>query len=299
MSEAGNYKMSIVKSPLSVKTILLKSPIAIVLVIGFQLIVYLLFFHPNIIKWGTTEQESTMPMLGDKYAESISSTRAIDIHKPSQIVWQYLVDLGADRRGFYSYDFIEKVVGCEFANNANEKIRELEVGRIISGDTSGKSQYGFKVIKVVQGQAAYLENWGGWLVQAINSNTTRLLIRTHEKKSNNVFTTIFNRVFDAAHYIMERRMMLGIKDLAEMNDTYTPTNDLKWLLGIFISGLAGIVLVIASKGYSKFILPTIFYTVWQIVLLIFNPLLIYGILLLLFISGIFFANHYLQTKIRN
>jgi len=260
---------------------LYKSLIALVIVFGLQLIVYLFLFHPSIVRWGTTKQEISMPIPGDKYAEGINSTRAITIQQPSDKVWKYLVDLGADRRGFYSYDFIEKIVGCEFSKTMNEENHHLEVGRIISGDTAGTSQFAFKVIEVTQGQSMVLEHWGGFLVKPIDANNTRLIIRTHAKKPTHVFEWFNASVFDAMHHIMEKRMMLGIKDLAEMNGKYTSTNDFIWLLCIFASGLGGVVLIFIYKGYNKLIFPSIFYLVWQLVLLILNPVLLAGVFILI------------------
>lgn len=271
---------------------ILKSILALVIVLGFQVIIYLIFFHSHIIRWGASETESTMNMPGDKYAQSISSTRAININISSEAVWSYLADLGADRKGYYSYDFVEKIFGYYMAKAMNPNNRELYLGRIIAVDSSNGVLDGFKVIEIDNGRYFVLKNWGDFATKKINDKSTRLIIRTHETKAKNIFEKLNNSVFDAMHYIMEKRMMLGIKDLAESNNVYTQTNDSVWLLGIFLSGLAGIVMVFVSKGYLKYTYPTILYFFWQLVVFVMNPLAIYAIILMLAVTFEFLIIYY-------
>ena len=280
----------------------LKSISAIVIVLSFQLVCYLLFFHSYVVKWGATHHELTMPMSGDRYAETSSATRAIDIHNSATVVWSYLVDLGADRKGFYSYSFLERMYGCEITKQIKENNRILEVGRLIpydAPDSIGNYNEGFPVVEVVQGQSFVLKGWGSFLVNAVNENNSRLIIRTIGNKPHTVFDKLGHSVFDALHFIMEKRMMLGIKDQAESNGkNYNLASDLIWFLGIFLSGILGLVMVFSCNDYYKLILPTFFYTIWQFMLLILDPKSIYGILLVLVASALIIINHYfLRRKI--
>ncbi len=67
--------------------------LAIIIVLGVQLVGSLLLVYPYIIHWGATSFEGTMPMTGDKYAEEICATRAIDIHRPQADVWAYTIPI--------------------------------------------------------------------------------------------------------------------------------------------------------------------------------------------------------------
>jgi hypothetical protein len=258
-----------------------KGIIALIAALGLQIFIFLLFIHPRLVNWGAEPIEVNSSMPGDKYAQSISSTRAITISKPTTSVWHYIVNLGADRSGFYSYDFIEKLIGCEFDNNARYSIDTLEVGRIVSGDASDKTKFGFKVLEAKQGQSAVLENWGGFLLIPIDVHSTRLIIRTHGKKPDGVFDIFSSRIFDAMHHVMERRMLLGIKDLAENTRQFSSDKDLIWILSLFISGIAAMLLPFLAIGINRILLVTIFYTFWQIVFLVLNPIPIFGIILIL------------------
>jgi hypothetical protein len=246
------------------------SILVILVVLSIQFIIYLLVFRPHIMRWGANDYEVAMPMPGDKYSKIPGSTRAIDIHKPSDEVWSHLADLGADRKGFYSYSFLEYLYGCEFAEQADTAKHELYIGRIIpytKPDSKGNYGDGFKVVEAVQGQSFVLQGWGGFLIKKTDENNSRLIIRTIGFTSNNVVECIGNSIFDMAHYIMEKRMMLGIKDNAESDGShYNNTKDLIWFLCIFISGLAGLLLIIQYKGwYKKLYCPqfsTLFGRLW-------------------------------------
>lgn len=261
--------------------------IAIVLVTQF--ILYLIVFHPYLIGWGTTPEENKMSMSGDRFAESISCTRSIDIGKPAATVWEYCAALGADRNGFYSYDFLERLYGCEFATNPCTDKKELKVGQRISLDSSAGGDDGFEILEVEQGRSMVLAGWGAFLVMENSDGTSKLCVRTHEKVSASPLDWLFGKVFDAAHYVMERRMMLGIKDLAESNGDYTHWKDIIWLLSIFLSGIGGLVLIGTMKGWPRLWLPFVFFTAWQIVFLVLDPLPSFGIILIVFLGSLFYA----------
>jgi hypothetical protein len=276
--------------------------ITVIGVLGIQFVIYLLFFHAPVIRWGATDYEVAMQMPGDKYSKIRGSTRAIDIHKPSDEVWSYLADLGADRRGFYSYTFLEYLYGCEIAKQMDTTKRELYVGRLIPytmPDSAGKYTEGFSVIEATQGKSFVLQGWGGFLIQKVDQNNTRLIVRTLGFTSDNLIGRAGNSIFDMAHHIMEKRMMLGIKDIAENNGNgYTHTKDWIWFLCVFISGLAGIWLIVVCKGYYKLVLPTIFYTAWQMVVLLLHPKPTYAIVLVLLVGALFILHRaFLKNRV--
>ncbi|MBL4798342.1 MAG: hypothetical protein JKY50_13075 [Oleispira sp.] len=83
-----------------------KSLAIILLLILSQLSVYKILYKQRISSWGAAEVESSIAMVGDDIAPFISSTRAITINAPIEDIWKWLMQLGADRGGFYSYYFI-------------------------------------------------------------------------------------------------------------------------------------------------------------------------------------------------
>ncbi|MDR1823867.1 MAG: hypothetical protein LBR27_00770 [Bifidobacteriaceae bacterium] len=66
-------------------------------------------------RWGTTVAEQVRPMPGDDLVPltRFQATRAIGIDAPPRKVWPWLAQLGQGRGGFYSYDWLENLVGLD------------------------------------------------------------------------------------------------------------------------------------------------------------------------------------------
>ena len=55
---------------------------------------------------------------GDELAPdaALVSTRAVTINAPPEAVWPWVAQLGQGRGGFYSYTWIENLIGCAIVN---------------------------------------------------------------------------------------------------------------------------------------------------------------------------------------
>jgi hypothetical protein len=58
------------------------------------------------------------------------ATRAITVHAPAAQVWPWIAQLGQGRGGFYSYDTLENLVGCDIhsADRIVPQWQDLKVG---------------------------------------------------------------------------------------------------------------------------------------------------------------------------
>ncbi|NUO34617.1 MAG: SRPBCC family protein [Dermatophilaceae bacterium] len=67
------------------------------------------------LHWGATTEESREPLPGDELipAPGLVATRAITIEALPEEVWPWVAQIGADRGGFYSYDRLENLAGCQ------------------------------------------------------------------------------------------------------------------------------------------------------------------------------------------
>jgi hypothetical protein len=76
--------------------------------------------HPWLMDWGTTPAEQSMALLGDDRPTSPGPyfTRAITINAPPEQVWPWLLQIGQDRGGFYSNDWLANLIGVNI-HNAN------------------------------------------------------------------------------------------------------------------------------------------------------------------------------------
>ena len=184
--------------------------------------------RPLYLHWGTTAAERIAELPGDP-ATSGARYRVdhgITIRAPADSVWPWLVQLGQDRGGFYSYSRLERMFGDRIANA--DRIHP-EWQTIAVGDTIRATQpdyfggrfgtLGWKVTAVVPGRALVLEHWGAFVVQPIDSTSSRLFIRTRESGSPSFLGLVLGPLnvfaFEPAHFIMQRGMMRGIRDRAE------------------------------------------------------------------------------------
>jgi len=270
---------------------ILQSIVILALIISLQIAVYLVFLRPLTSKWGATKAESTMPLIGDNLAPIIDSTRAITINAPVSEVWQWIIQFGADRGGFFSYALIEKALGYE-ARTAEPipEFKDMPVGRIIPtsiDESKSLIKYDFRVVAVDPGISFVIENWGAFVLKMIDDKRTRFIVRTHGQESPNWPSKIGNFLGMAAHYIMERRMMLGFKAQAEAGAGVhlSALLDNLWLLGILLSALGILAIVFLETTMLGVLLATIYNTFWLLVFMIFEPKPRYSIILFLVISA--------------
>ena len=184
--------------------------------------------RPIYLRWGTTVEERVAPLPGDELVPDARYRvdHAVTIHAPADSVWPWLVQLGQDRAGFYSYAWLERMVGDDIhnADRIHPEWQRLEVGDTVRavqpGYMGGRlGTIGWRVAELVPGRALCLQNWGAFVLRPIDSTTTRLISRTRgpEKPSLRMVAlapfSVF--VFEPAHFIMQRGMMHGIRHRAE------------------------------------------------------------------------------------
>ena len=63
--------------------------------------------------WGATQQELEMTLPGDELIPEPADviTRGVTVRVPAWQAWRWLVQIGQDRGGLYSYDWLENVLG--------------------------------------------------------------------------------------------------------------------------------------------------------------------------------------------
>ncbi|HVO64365.1 MAG TPA: hypothetical protein VMT53_25820 [Terriglobales bacterium] len=74
--------------------------------------------RPWHLHWGLTEQEIGRVWPGDELVPNApdDQTHAITIDAPASAVWPWILQIGQDRAGFYSYTLLENLFGCEMRN---------------------------------------------------------------------------------------------------------------------------------------------------------------------------------------
>ena len=200
--------------------------------------------------WGMTRKELSRSWPGDDLSPSPMeiSTRGITIGAPMRAVWMWLVQIGQDRAGFYSYTWLENLFRC--AMPRVERIVPEWQDRILGDNVwlarpdryRGNARQ--RVVRIVPGETMTLASpadWGNlirrdanrdgtwtFVLVPVDEKTTRLIVRSRGPAGPSLPKRLFwLAAFDPAHFIMERRMMRRLKALAEA-DRPTWRNSVRW-----------------------------------------------------------------------
>lgn len=183
---------------------------------------YWRFVRPWHLRWGATDEEVERHYPGDDLVPDprLDSTRAITIDAPAEDVWPWLAQIGQHRGGFYSYAWLENLVGCKMANAARI-VPEWQ--RIERGDKMWLHPKAppLDVLDVIPGRSIVLGTIWAFHLDPVDAGRTRLIIRGRgaytypDLKLPPLNFLYWRGVFEPAHFIMERKMLLGIKERAE------------------------------------------------------------------------------------
>ncbi len=183
--------------------------------------------RPWYSRWGSTVAERQRPLPGDDIvaAPRIVSTRAITIHAPAEVVWLWLAQMGQGRGGLYSYQKLENLARCDI-HNADVIHPEWQNPTVGDKVRFGPEPYPFHTIRAIEpGQTLILgspvderRTPTSWVfhLEGIDAATTRLIARYRSSYEPSIGNTIIWRVLtDPIFFVMERRMLIGIRDRAE------------------------------------------------------------------------------------
>ena len=182
--------------------------------------------RPWMYTWRADDDEIAAVLPGDDLvsANTPRTTRAVTVDAPIDAVWPWLAQIGEDRGGFYSYSLLERAVGAHIhnADTIHLEWQDLQVGDTVwlaqrYGDGARQvvavikpeshlvlmSPADFERVqqggKALGAWAFYLRRKDGW---------TRLIARGSGG-------AVGHAAFDITHFVMEQKMMRGIRDRAQ------------------------------------------------------------------------------------
>jgi hypothetical protein len=181
------------------------------------------------LRWGATEEEVRRRLPGDDLATGspVGSTRAVTIDAPVEDVWPWLIQIGYGRGGFYSYDWLENAFVALFGGTRGYRSaatilpehQHLRPGDFIPAapaDMMGGRMAEvarWTVLAIEPYRALVLEGWGAFILEPLPDGATRLIVRS---RGPGAWGRVAHYLFwEHAHFVMERRMLLGIKARAE------------------------------------------------------------------------------------
>jgi hypothetical protein len=98
-------------------------------VAGTAAVIYAAWVRPRLMRWGATDEEVAGPYPGADLVPDgeRGATMAVTIDAPSDQVWPWLVQLGGDRGGWYSWDRLDNA-GRPSAREVHPEWQDLVVG---------------------------------------------------------------------------------------------------------------------------------------------------------------------------
>jgi hypothetical protein len=199
---------------------------------------YWYWVRPWYRTWGATQTEAGRVLPGDDLVSGpqISFTHAITIAAPTTRVWPWIVQMGKDRAGFYSYEPIENTMGLDI-RNADRIIPEFQNLRVGDIFPLGPNNFGPPVailepnrVLVLHGDTRtdpqssipgtppgfFMNVLWTFFLEPVGDHATRLIERFRLDYSQSLQNKIYFGVFlEPGAFIMERKMLLGIKSRAE------------------------------------------------------------------------------------
>jgi len=220
--------------------------------------VYFCFLYPWFMNWGAASNERQAALPGDPPTERVPHssrwfTRAITIHAPSPAVWQWLVQMGQDRAGFYSNTWLENLTGAGIHNAdvIHPEWQRREIGDhvllarpdLLGGIFARMAQ---TRIVALEPERLIADIPCRFVLESLDEKTTRLLLR--ESLPSNLAARVFNSVlWDPIHFVMEQRMLRGIKERAEGKPLVPPAIRLASHVGWVLAGAGLLVLFLARR----------------------------------------------------
>jgi hypothetical protein len=203
--------------------------------LGAAIALYERLVRPWHLRWGASDDEVEARLVGDDLVAEPARqcTRAITIAAPPDRVWPWVVQLGADRGGFYSYDWLENLfaLGIHSADRIVPEWQRREVGDLVYADATGSGGWYVMAVepdRVLVLQVADVEAghpvrrteppwWEFAWTFALRrgpDGTTRLLVR-ERVAFGKLPVRLAMAPVGVVSFVMTRKMMLGITARAE------------------------------------------------------------------------------------
>ena len=179
------------------------------------------------MRWGATDDEVNDTVPGDELvpAADLTATRAVTVRASADGVWPWLAQLGQGRGGFYSYDFLENLVGCSIhsAERVVPEWQSIDVGDavhlhpevrlVVAAVEPGRALVLRGGVPIGRTPPPYDFTWA-FVLRDQADGSTRLVVRERYGYSRRWARLLVEPV-ELISFVMSQRMLRGIKERAE------------------------------------------------------------------------------------
>lgn len=220
------------------KTWFVRAATALLAVFVVAGLTYHLALRSWCLRWGATPAEVHATLPGDDFFPAFAgeATHAITIQASPEQVWPWLMQIGQDRSGFYSYTFLENLAGADMpkVERLVPQWKPRAVGETVWFATPRRfGGQGRMIAALVQPQRSFvmvsLNDWeslqagrlaheGFWsfTLEPLGNGQSRLIARLRSGTPPTLGARAAGRLFwEPMHFVMEQKMLRTIRDLAQ------------------------------------------------------------------------------------
>lgn len=184
---------------------------------------YLLFIRPWHVRWGATDEEINRSMPGDDEVPRplMAAPRAVTIEARPDEIWPWLVQIGTGRAGWYSYDWIENLMGLRVtsAEQIKPEFQQLKVGDAVplapGLGIPVKTIEPNRSLLLVGHDPAFGDTSWVFGLYPVDEKHTRLVSRYRMRWPLTAGGLLWLLITDPGSFVMTRKMLLGIKRRVE------------------------------------------------------------------------------------
>ncbi len=198
-------------------------------------VLYEAWVRPRLMRWGATDDELAGPYPG---AEVVPGGKrygafAVTIDAPPEQVWPWLVQMGWDRGGWYSWDRLDNA-GRPSAREVHPEWQDLAVGDQLKFWTPAGVTDAYKVAVLEPNRflgllgysdlllrpldlkqprpSAYMEGLWGFLLNELPDGRTRLVISGYQTlRPQWLERFVFDWIYLPSAWVMQARMLAVLK----------------------------------------------------------------------------------------
>lgn len=202
--------------------------------IGLALFAYAALARPGMMRWGVAREELAASYPGDELIPGgrRGATMAITIGVPPSAVWPWLVQMGCDRAGFYSWDRLDNG-GRPSAERIHPEWQRIAAGDRIFAVPDGSVWFDVAMVEpertlVLRSSlslprahhfdpggpppAAFGDSTWAFHLRPEGAGATRLLVRGFSRARPRALTRLGDWLFwEPAHWVMQRRQFAGLR----------------------------------------------------------------------------------------
>jgi len=194
-------------------------------------ILYAFAIRPWHLHRGATTEEVRRSLPGDdlvphpKFVWNQAST----IHAPAAQVWPWVVQIGNQRAGWYSWDAIHRLLGVagsvQYEDRSADRIipelQDLQIGDVIRMMPESMGAPGYRVVSIEPDRAlvTHIDDENAstwvWVLDPIDAESTRLIVRFRQKWEPGLMGLAIWIGDELGSLVMQPKTLSGIKQRAE------------------------------------------------------------------------------------